>query len=48
MSTLHGTVGAVSTLAGEIVPDLPDDVAHDWSGLATWALIVVGARRHAR
>lgn len=26
----------------EIVPDLPDDVAHDWFGLATWALIVCG------
>ena len=26
----------------EIMPDLPDDVAHDVYGLATWALIVVG------
>ncbi len=26
----------------EIMPDLPDDVAHDFYGLATWALIVVG------
>lgn len=26
----------------EIMPDLPDDVAHDPYGLATWALIVVG------
>lgn len=26
----------------EIMPDLPDDVAHDLYGLATWALIVVG------
>lgn len=25
--------------ATEIVPDLPNDVAHDWFGLATWALI---------
>lgn len=25
--------------AREIVPDLPNDVAHDWFGLATWALI---------
>lgn len=29
-------------LPREIMPDLPDDVAHDWYGLATWALIVVG------
>ena len=26
----------------EIMPDLPDDVAHDFYGLATWAIIVVG------
>lgn len=26
----------------EIMPDLPDDVAHDPYGLATWAIIVVG------
>ena len=29
-------------LLSEIVPDLPNDVAHDWFGLATWALIVCG------
>jgi len=27
----------------EIVPDLPDDLARDWYGLGTWALIVLGA-----
>ena len=25
------------------IPDLPDDLARDWYGLATWALIVIGA-----
>ncbi len=29
-------------LPRDVVPDLPDDVAHDWFGLGTWALIVVG------
>ena len=29
-------------LPREVVPDLPDDVAHDWFGLGTWALIVFG------
>lgn len=26
----------------EVMPDLPHDLAHDWFGLATWALIVIG------
>lgn len=29
----------VSGYATDITPDLPNDVAHDWYGLATWALI---------
>lgn len=29
-------------LAAEVMPDLPDDLARDWFGLATWFLIVVG------
>lgn len=26
----------------EVVPNLPDDLARDWWGLGTWALIVTG------
>lgn len=26
----------------EVVPNLPDDLARDWWGLGTWALIVAG------
>ncbi len=26
----------------EVVPDLPNDLARDWYGLGTWALIVAG------
>ncbi|MCX2931426.1 hypothetical protein ORI20_14165 [Mycobacterium sp. CVI_P3] len=42
---MTATLLVLSFLAGplgrEFMPDLPNDVAHDWYGLATWAMICI-------